>query len=100
MTYPELLQQLWQAGYGRVERDDRILDVFPNEDREKGVELWERWDTDVVKILRVRVPFNAKKLELYIIEKLVLEQLLQHNTIQKLAEYPLQAQGALVIEKL
>jgi hypothetical protein len=98
--YSELLQELWQAEYGRVERDDRLLDVFPAEDREKGVELWERWDDEVIKILRVRVPYTSKKLELYIIEKLVLEQLLQHNTVQKLSEYPLQAKGLEAVQKL
>jgi hypothetical protein len=100
MTYPELLRQLWEAGYGRIERDDRLLDVFPTEDREKGVELWEKWNAETVKILRVRLPYTEKKLELYLFEKLVLEQLLQHNTAQDLSEYPIQAKGLAVIERL
>ena len=40
------------ADYERVERDDRLLDVFRQETAEKGVQLWVKWG-DIVEIIRV-----------------------------------------------
>lgn len=49
-------------GYERVERDDRLLDVFPKETRDKGVELWEKWGEETVEIVRLRVLPDQPKL--------------------------------------
>jgi len=92
MTYGELLQAVYEAGYMRVERDDRLLDVFPKESRVKGVELWERWDKEVVKILKIRMPFVVKKMELYEIPRKKLEKLLMKNIVAELEVFNLIAQ--------
>lgn len=100
MTYSELLRLLFQAGFTRVERDDRLLDIFPTEDREKGVELWECWQAETIRILRVRLPFKAEQLKLYGFSRTGLEALLQANTVSTLADYPLIAAGEAVATKI
>lgn len=47
------LEELRAAGFNHVERDDRLLDVFSKETPEKGVELWEKWDTETITIVRI-----------------------------------------------
>lgn len=59
MEYPELLRKLVASDFRRIERDDRLLDVFPGEDREKGIELWEKWEKDSIKIVRIHLPFSG-----------------------------------------
>lgn len=54
MTYAELREKLLAEGFERVERDDRLLDVFPDDTREKGIELWVKWGEEVIQIARVR----------------------------------------------
>ncbi|OGY37343.1 MAG: hypothetical protein A3E36_02830 [Candidatus Andersenbacteria bacterium RIFCSPHIGHO2_12_FULL_45_11b] len=49
-----------QEGFIRVERDDRLLDVFPKETIEKGVQLWEKWTDTKVEIIRIHLPKGAK----------------------------------------
>ena len=93
MTYTDLLRTLYWGGFDRVERDDRVLDVFPTQTREKGVELWEQWGKQEVKILRVRLPFNAKKLELFVLARAQLESLLQRNLVSKLDDFEKVAVG-------
>ena len=100
MTYGELLHQLWQNGYMRIERDDRLLDVFPTEDREKGVELWEKWQNDEVKLLRIKLPFAVKTLQLYVLPKTTLEEWLGTNSKQKLSDQNPLVTGTEVTEKL
>jgi hypothetical protein len=100
MTYTELLRQLYFAGYTRVERDDRLLDVFPKEDREKGVELWEKWGKKDVELLRVRLPFDAEKLKLYTIPRPKLEKLLQQNIVAELSVFLCIAEGEAVARTL
>jgi len=87
MTYADLLHALSQAQYDRVERDDRLLDVFPTQNREKGVELWEQWGEDEVKILRVRLPFEEERLELFILARGQLESLLRRNIVSHLDDF-------------
>ncbi len=53
MNYQELVAKLRNTGFTRVERDDRLLDVFIKETLEKGVELWEKWSEDTVEIVRI-----------------------------------------------
>ena len=87
ISYTDLLRTLYHAGYDRVERDDRLLDVFTKEIREKGVELWELWDEQEVRILRIRLPFNPKKLELFVLARGQLESLLRRNLVSKLDDF-------------
>ncbi len=87
MTYVELLKNLYHAGYDRIERDDRLLDVFTKEIREKGIELWEQWGPEEVKILRVRLPFDPDKLELFILARGQLESLLRRNLKSRLDDF-------------
>jgi hypothetical protein len=87
MTYVDLLKNLYHAGYDRIERDDRLLDVFTKEIREKGIELWEQWESEEVKILRVRLPFDPDKLELFILARAQLESLLRRNIVSKLDDF-------------
>lgn len=79
MTYTDVLRALYEYGYDRVERDDRLLDVFTRETRERGVELWEKWGEHEVWLLRVKLPFEPDKLELFIIARGQLESLLTRN---------------------
>lgn len=79
MTYTDLLRALYEHGYDRVEWDDRLLDVFTRESREKGVELWEKWSEHEVWLLRVHMPFEPDKLELFIVARGQLESLLTRN---------------------
>lgn len=48
---PDFENQVW--GFIRVERDDRLLDVFSKETLDKGVELWEKWNQDTIDIIRI-----------------------------------------------
>lgn len=52
-------QQIIEQGFTRVERDDRLLDILPKETREFGIELWERWNRDMVEL--VRIHFQTKQ---------------------------------------
>lgn len=45
--------QLQDAGFMRVERDDRLVDVFTKETLEKGVTLWEKWGDTEIELVRV-----------------------------------------------
>ncbi|HSX24440.1 MAG TPA: hypothetical protein VLG69_00535 [Candidatus Andersenbacteria bacterium] len=49
------------TGFTRIERDDRLLDVFPKETIEKGVELWEKWTDKEVEIIRIHDSKNITK---------------------------------------
>jgi hypothetical protein len=100
MSYAELLRHLFAAGYTRVERDDRLLDIFPHEDREKGIELWERWDATEVHVLRIKLPFAVKTLQLYVFARAALEKLLLDNQSQQLSDYDISARGEAVINQL
>lgn len=87
MTYTDLLRFLYQAGYDRIERDDRLLDVFPKESREKGIELWEKWSEHEIKLVRVRWPFDPAKLELFTLARGQVESLLQRNLVAHLEDF-------------
>lgn len=87
MEYPDLLQKLVASDFRRVERDDRLLDVFPGEDREKGIELWEKWEKETIKIVRIHLPFSDKKTWFYQIPRQDIEQALLKNDHLLLAEY-------------
>ncbi|MEX1112822.1 MAG: hypothetical protein WEC84_05155 [Candidatus Andersenbacteria bacterium] len=79
-TYTVFTQQLIQEGFTRVERDDRLLDVYTKENREKGVELWQAWDEEIVRIVRIRLPFNEKNVTRHDLRRVQLEKDLLDNT--------------------
>jgi hypothetical protein len=82
MAYADIQQKLIERGYKRVERDDRLLDIFPKENREKGIELWERWETKTIHILRLRAPFTAKKIKNYQLPRAdIVTALLRNQTL-------------------
>ena len=56
----DLHRELVDEGFERVERDDRLLDVFPDEISEKGIELWDKWSEDSVEIIRIHIPKGKK----------------------------------------
>lgn len=70
MTLPA---SLIPEGFRRVERDDRLFDVFPHLTREHGVEVWEKWTPKTVELILIHfqnprskpkhVSFSRKKLE-------------------------------------
>jgi hypothetical protein len=47
--------QTIEDGFSRIERDDRLLDVFPKETLDKGVQLYEKWTDTEVEIIRVHL---------------------------------------------
>lgn len=100
MTYAELLRAGYEHGYTRVERDDRLLDVFPAEDREKGIELWEKWDEHEVSIVRVRVPFVPKNVELFRLYRTALEGALARNVVRQLDDFEKVAVADAVLPRL
>ena len=100
MEYSELLRQLYQASYTRVERDDRLLDVFARETRAKGIELWENWQDQTVSLLRIHLPLSLDGLKLYSLPRQELEVLLYKNKVTSLANYQPVAKGAASLEQL
>lgn len=70
-SYNELVAD----GFERVERDDRLLDVFPNEIREKGIELWDKWGVDTVEIVRLRTQ-GKKKATRHVVSREVIKRAL------------------------
>lgn len=65
-----------RSGFSKIERDDRLLDVFPAETKSKGVELLERWTSDCVEIVRVH---NGRKTH-HPFARSDIERALLHNT--------------------
>lgn len=67
-------KELAAHGFSRIERDDRLLDVFSKETPEKGVELWEKWSGDTIEIIRihggkqVRYGFSRQEVEQTLLE--------------------------------
>lgn len=75
----DLYNQFIADGFERVERDDRLLDVFPNETREKGIELWDKWTDDTVEIIRIHLPKGAKSINRHTYPRAEIEQALLGN---------------------
>ena len=67
--------QLQAAGFMRVERDDRLIDVFTQETLEKGVTLWEKWGEDEIEIVRIH---NGKSSH-HQVNRAIVEEALQNN---------------------
>lgn len=89
------MHELEEKSYGRVERDDRLLDVFPRETRDKGVELWEKWGEETVEIVRLRVlPDQPKLTQVFQIPRKQLEQALLGGEQLSLNSFDLPSRSA------
>jgi|GEM_PF-3375908 hypothetical protein len=86
-VYKDFSLEVTSLGYGRVERDDRLLDVLPKQTREKGVELWEKQDSKEVSIIQLRLPFSVKKIKIFTIQRKQLATALQNNLQLNLEDY-------------
>jgi hypothetical protein len=80
----DLYSELIADGFERVERDDRLLDVFPNETREKGIELWDKWAGDTVEIIRLHLPKGRRGMTRHTIPRNTVEQALQLSRVIEL----------------
>lgn len=89
MRYSALIKQLISHDFQRIERDDRLLDILPGETREKGIELWEREEPNRLLLIRLRLPYTARKTTAYAIPRSLLEKSLLHNTPLLLANFRL-----------
>jgi len=87
MTYNHFTQTLYQEGFSRVERDDRLLDVLPGQTREKGIELWEKWNTENIEIIQLRLPFKPQKATSYTLPRNQIERLLKTNQTVSLDQF-------------
>lgn len=94
MSYSDFIYLMFQTGFQRIERDDRLLDVFAGETLEKGVELWEKWNKKNTWLARVRLPFNEDGLELYRLQRQKIEASLLENKRAELLESDLFARGS------
>jgi hypothetical protein len=84
MEHNQLRSQLAAEGFYRVERDDRLLDVFPTETREKGIELWEKWLEDTVELVRICEPFTPPTSARFTIPRATVEKALRENRVLRL----------------
>lgn len=87
MEYIEFISALAQNGFTRVERDDRLLDIFPSEQSEKGIELWEKWEAKTIHLVRLHLPFRGKFVKRYRLPRQKIEQALYSNKQKKLGSY-------------
>ena len=81
MSYRKIEEELKAQGYDLVAKDDRLLDVLPTQIREKGVELWEKWESDIVHITRIHEPQNVKSVTEYTIARKKIERALLGSEI-------------------
>jgi hypothetical protein len=87
VTYIELISKLAQNGFTRIERDDRLLDVFPTEITDKGIELWERWEATHISLVRLHLPFRPKFVKYYRIPRSTIETALYQNKTKQLSRF-------------
>ena len=100
MNYAEITQSLQKAGYQRIEKDDRLLDIFPADTRRYGIELWDKWTNSTVHIFRLHLPFNIRKTQLFSIPRQEIEQSLKNNTPIRLSTTTPKAKGQEVFNSL
>lgn len=93
MEYLDLIKRLISTGFRRIERDDRLLDVFPNNDREKGIELWEKWDQETIHLVHLKVPYHVRNFYFYRLPRRQIEQALLENDILTFDEFTPHATG-------
>ncbi len=73
----DLYKELSDEGFERVERDDRLLDVLVGHDREKGIELWDKWGEDTVEVIRLHIPRGEKGITRHEVSRKDIEQALR-----------------------
>src|SRR3989338_7526282 len=71
---------LLKHGFQRIVRDDVLLDLLPDQTREKGIELWENNAADQVFILRFHLPYNPRQITAYSIPRSILEASLHNHS--------------------
>ncbi|MEO6078075.1 MAG: hypothetical protein ABIP54_04775 [Candidatus Andersenbacteria bacterium] len=71
----ESSEAIIEDGFSRIERDDRLLDVFPKETLDKGVQLYEKWTDTEVKIIRV----HLKNITKHVFPRTEIEKALKNN---------------------
>jgi hypothetical protein len=82
MNYSAAKKQLHDGRFTRLERDDRFFDLFPDQTREKGIELWERWEPENISYVRLRIgPYDEKKTDYFCIPKAWLETALLSQSL-------------------
>ncbi len=74
-----LFDRLIAEGFERVERDDRLLDVFPDEISEKGIELWDKWNGDTIEIVRIHLQRGEQGVSRHRVPRTAIERALLHN---------------------
>ncbi len=75
-----------ERGFERVERDDRLFDVFVGHDSEKGIELWDKWNKDEVEIIRIHLPKGEKGITEYVLLRKKIEEALLCYTLLELTQ--------------
>lgn len=101
MDYIHFISSLAQSGFTRVERDDRLLDVFPSEQSEKGIELWEKWDAKTIHLVRIHLPFRKKFVKHYRLPRQKIERTLYENTKKQLGKYkPVKASESEILRRI
>lgn len=100
MDYSELVARLRERGYERIERDDRLLDVFPRETREKGVELWEANTDTTVRLCRVRLPYSLQEVQVFELPRPKLQKLLTENIRAELDVFQEIGRGEAAVRRL
>lgn len=83
MEYQDLVAVFIKRGFTRVERDDRLLDVYPKDTREKGIELWQCWDEACVDIVRMHFPYDPTKVTAYRLPREVVESDLLRSRVRE-----------------
>lgn len=76
MEYAQFEKNLFDKGYRRVERDDRLLDVLSGQTRGKGVELWDKWNKSTVEFVRLILPYKENGWYGYTLPRRKVEQAL------------------------
>lgn len=81
-SYQTIIAKLRQADFSRVEKDDRLLDIFPAESRAKGIELWEKWRGDKIYIVRIHVDkLQANPPRFCLSKKAIITSLRENKTL-------------------
>lgn len=89
MTSSQTVASLLNHGFQRIERDDVILDLLPDQTREKGIELWEKPAADHVFILRFHLPYDPQRIHSYSIPRAILEASLHSHSPLVLSNFQL-----------
>jgi hypothetical protein len=89
MDSSTIIASLQSHGFQRIERDDIILDLLPDQTREKGIELWEKNQADQALILRFHLPCDSRKVTAYSLPISILEASLYSHSLLNLGNFQL-----------